>query len=234
MDTILAQNESFYLSRGGESVDVYLTTKTGPKINGIVGQEILNYGVCQTDAAVAEKTVTITGSISNLVDGTHFFVLFENTNSAASPKLNVNGSGFKKIGYNGSIIETDASAIAKLNGLCEFIFAKNAFQLISNVVLAQGPEQGIASLSPTLPWQDKTGTIVLNDETNLDELVEHMKFTIKLFGTSGTGEVRNKNGQPQCYMTSPTTGEISIMTIDGKNVTVPSTSGPYITGVSWV
>lgn len=65
------------------------------------------YGTCTTAAATAAKTVTIdfSGTLS-LFTGLSIRVKFNNTNTAASPTLNVNGTGAKSIvspGYTGTI-----------------------------------------------------------------------------------------------------------------------------------
>lgn len=63
-----------------------LTTKE--YVDGKIG-----YGVCSTAASTATKTVTIEGL--KLVEGTIAVVKFTNSNSASSPKLDVNGLGAK-------------------------------------------------------------------------------------------------------------------------------------------
>lgn len=65
------------------------------------------YGVCSTAAATAAKTVSIdfSGALS-LFTGMSIKVRFSNANTAASPTLNVNGTGAKAIvspGYTGTI-----------------------------------------------------------------------------------------------------------------------------------
>lgn len=74
------------------------------------------YGVCSTSASTAAKTVTIdfSGTLT-LFTGMSVRVKFSNANTAASPTLNVNGTGAKPIlfgtGYRGSWI---AGAVAVL------------------------------------------------------------------------------------------------------------------------
>lgn len=65
------------------------------------------YGTCTTASATAAKTVTIdfSGTLS-LFTGLSVRVKFNNANTAASPTLNVNGTGAKSIvspGYTGTI-----------------------------------------------------------------------------------------------------------------------------------
>ena len=66
------------------------------------------YGVCETAADVAAKTVTI--SNFKLEVGAMIIVKFTNVNSAASPTLNVNGTGAKPMyRYGTTAISTSAS-----------------------------------------------------------------------------------------------------------------------------
>lgn len=57
---------------------------------------VLNYGLCFTAAATAAKVVNTTGPF-NLIDGSKILVLFQNSNTANSPTLNVNNTGAKAI-----------------------------------------------------------------------------------------------------------------------------------------
>lgn len=65
------------------------------------------YGVCDTAANVAAKTVTISGFPSDLSAGQRVTIKFVNKNSASSPTLNVNGLGaFSLYRYGTSAIST--------------------------------------------------------------------------------------------------------------------------------
>jgi hypothetical protein len=56
------------------------------------------YGTCSTASGTAAKTATISGFTSaKLVTGVCVFVLFSNANTAASPTLNISGTGAKGI-----------------------------------------------------------------------------------------------------------------------------------------
>ncbi len=66
------------------------------------------YGVCETAAATAAKTVDMTGFI--LFVGATVFVRFTYTNSASSPTLNVNGTGAKPLyQYGTTAVGTNTS-----------------------------------------------------------------------------------------------------------------------------
>lgn len=57
----------------------------------------LPFGVCDTEAATAEKTVTVDVPFDTLEIGTTVIIKFTYANSIASPTLNVNGTGAKPI-----------------------------------------------------------------------------------------------------------------------------------------
>ena len=91
------------------------TNGTTPAINAsaltAIGQAIElsehPYGTCSTAAGTAAKTVTIdfSGTLS-LFTGLTIRVKFSNANSAASPTLNVNGTGAKSLicpGFTGTV-----------------------------------------------------------------------------------------------------------------------------------
>lgn len=67
----------------------------------------IGYGTCDTDAATAEKVVTVSGGSNwTLTPGAMVCVKFTNTNTAQNPTLNVNGTGAKSIIYGASSIST--------------------------------------------------------------------------------------------------------------------------------
>lgn len=72
----------------------------GMSIDGTANRN--NYGTCTTSASTAAKTVSCTGF--SLATGAEITVKFTYTNTAASPTLNVNGTGAKPIYYRGSAI----------------------------------------------------------------------------------------------------------------------------------
>lgn len=73
--------------------------QTARTINGMTfngSTNITNYGVCSTVAATVEKAVTVNSTFV-LAEGAQVVVKFTYANTAASPKLNVNGTGAKPI-----------------------------------------------------------------------------------------------------------------------------------------
>ena len=58
---------------------------------------VVHFGICNTAAATAEKTVSLTGFV--LTEGARIAVRFTNANTASSPMLNVNNTGAKYLNY---------------------------------------------------------------------------------------------------------------------------------------
>ena len=68
-----------------------------------IGNEIhlvepILYGVCNTDADVAQKTANIPNFV--LIEGVEVKIKFANINSAAAPTLNITNTGAKSIYLN--------------------------------------------------------------------------------------------------------------------------------------
>jgi hypothetical protein len=82
-----------------DSEKLYVGGNSG---NVIINDAASRFGTCSTAAATAAKTVTV-GQFG-LEAGAWVLVLFSNTNSAASPTLNVNGTGAKPIYYRNAAI----------------------------------------------------------------------------------------------------------------------------------
>lgn len=66
-------------------------------------RNMVSYASCSTAAGTAAKTATITGFA--LVTGARVTIKFTNTNTAASPTLNISSTGAKAIYYNGAAID---------------------------------------------------------------------------------------------------------------------------------
>ena len=74
------------------------TLQTARTIDGVSfngSANIIHYGTCSTAAGTAAKTVAITGF--TLTTGAVAYVKFSNTNTAATPTLNINSTGAKNI-----------------------------------------------------------------------------------------------------------------------------------------
>ncbi|MGN0137549.1 MAG: hypothetical protein ACI381_02950, partial [Candidatus Methanomethylophilaceae archaeon] len=85
----------------GTAADAVILTNArtidGVSFNG--SANITHFGTCSTAAATVAKTVAITGF--TLATGARALIKFTVTNTAASPTLNINGTGAKAIQYRG-------------------------------------------------------------------------------------------------------------------------------------
>lgn len=94
--------------------------ETSRKIDGVTFNgtaDITHYGTCATAATTQAKVVSVSGF--NLTTGARVTVKFTVTNTAASPTLNVNGTGAKAIKYRGNAIGTGYLAA---NRVYEFVY----------------------------------------------------------------------------------------------------------------
>lgn len=90
----------------------------------------LPYGTCSTAAATAAKTVAVQDGKFSLETGARVAIKFTVTNTAASPTLNVSGTGAKNIFYRGSAISAGYLAAKRVY---EFIYDGTNWELIGDV-----------------------------------------------------------------------------------------------------
>ena len=98
----------------------------GMSINGEANR--VNYGTCSTAAATAAKVVDCTGFA--LITGAEITVKFTVTNTAASPTLNVNGTGAKAIYYRGAAISAGYLAA---NRTYTFRYNGTQYELVGDI-----------------------------------------------------------------------------------------------------
>ena len=93
---------------------------------------IHHYGECSTAAATAAKVVTLSGSVSfTLAAGASVFVKFQNSNTATSPTLNVNGTGAKAIyRYGTTIPGTTEGNSWKAGSVVRLVYDGAAWQMV--------------------------------------------------------------------------------------------------------
>ena len=107
-----------------------LTAHQTVKVNGVTGATTNNFGTCSTAAGTAAKTVTLTAGTFALETGARVLVKFTVTNTAASPTLNVGGTGAKAIQYRGSAITAGYLAA---NRTYEFVYDGTNYQLVGDI-----------------------------------------------------------------------------------------------------
>ena len=89
---------------------------------------ITHFGTCSTEAATAEKVVSLAGFV--LATGARITVKFTVTNTVASPTLNVNSTGAKPIYYRGSAI---SAGLLAANRTYEFVYDGTSYNLVGDV-----------------------------------------------------------------------------------------------------
>ena len=117
-------------SAGGAATSANKLT-TARSINGMNFNgttNIVNYGTCSTAAATVAKTVACDNF--TLTTGAEITVKFTVTNTAASPTLNVNGTGAKAIYYRGSTISAGYLAA---NRTYTFRYNGTQYELVGDI-----------------------------------------------------------------------------------------------------
>ena len=91
------------------------------------------YGTCTTASATAAKVITISGNSNwELTTSSIIIVLFSNTNTAASPTFNVNGTGAKSVQYGTAVINTTHLTYAGVaNRLAMYVYDGSVFRFVS-------------------------------------------------------------------------------------------------------
>mgnify|MGYP000853413889 CR=1 FL=1 len=89
---------------------------------------IAHFAECSTAAGTAAKTVTVTGF--RLAAGARVTVRFTVTNTAASPTLNVSGTGAKAIQYRNAAV---SAGVLAANRVYEFVYDGSAWELVGDI-----------------------------------------------------------------------------------------------------
>lgn len=190
----------------------------GVSFNGTAN--ITHYGSCATATATVEKVVPCTGF--SLSAGSRIIVKFTNTNTAASPTLNVNGTGAKPIYYRGAVIGTGNLAA---NRTYEFVYNGTQYELIGDIntntdtkVTNTLNTTAKAYITGTTSATTNTGTQVFDTGVYLDTTAG------KLVATSFAGNLTGN-------VTGNVTGSAGSCTGNSKTATTLATSRNFsITG----
>lgn len=157
----------------------------------------LLYGVCETAAATAEKTVTVTGNFT-LETGATIAVKFKNTNTASSPTLNVNGTGAKAIRkYGTTAIGTNARDSWTAGTVIVLVYDGTAWNrtfnndnsTYTNLSLGQGYGVCDSALG-----EDKV--VSLSSYTLTTGGIVAIRFTGSGISAGQTLNINNKGGKP--------------------------------------
>lgn len=117
------------------------------------------YGTCETASNVAEKAVSCK-HYHTLKAGDIIVVTFTNSNSEASPKLNVNNTGAVavKMAYSGGIV--DLGSTSQLRFTCTFIYDGTYWLIINQQNAIQ-----LATSDGNLNWR----SVLLSDSNSINE-----------------------------------------------------------------
>ena len=126
VDTAIANKTSITGNAGSATKLATARTIDGVSFNGTAN--ITHFGVCNTEAATAAKTVSVTGF--TLATGAEVTVQFTVTNTAKSPTLNVNGTGAKDIVYRNAAISAGYLAA---NRVYKFVYDGTNYELIGDI-----------------------------------------------------------------------------------------------------
>ena len=105
-----------------------------------------HFAVCSTAAATAAKTATITGF--TLETGAIANIQFTYTNTAASPTLNINGTGAKPIYYRNAVLPT---SYIVANRIYIFIYDGNQYEMLNGVDENTKVTQTVTTTDTTYP-----------------------------------------------------------------------------------
>lgn len=123
-------NNSGYITSSANvaSATKLATTRAIDGVNFDGTAAITHFGTCSTAAGTAAKVVSLTSF--TLVTGSRITIKFTVTNTAASPTLNVNGTGAKPIVYRGSAI---AAGYLAANRVYEFVYDGTNYALVGDI-----------------------------------------------------------------------------------------------------
>ena len=122
-----AANKAF-VEESTQNVESAKKLSSAPTIDGVAfdgSSNIIHYGTCSTAAATAAKVVQCDGF--QLVTGARIAVKFSHSNTAASPTLNVNGTGAKRLcKYGTSYVGNDWHD----DEVVEFVYDGTQYQMV--------------------------------------------------------------------------------------------------------
>ena len=149
VDTAIANKTSITGNAGSATKLAKARTIDGVSFNGTAN--ITHFGVCNTEAATAAKTVSVTGF--TLATGAEVTVQFTVTNTAKSPTLNVNGTGAKDIVYRNAAISAGYLAA---NRVYKFVYDGTNYELIGDI--DTNTKYTAATAAPKAPGTAAVGT----------------------------------------------------------------------------
>lgn len=166
----------------GTAADAVILTNArtidGVSFNG--SANITHFGTCSTAAATVAKTVAITGF--TLATGARALIKFTVTNTAASPTLNINGTGAKAIQYRGAAISAGYLAA---NRTYEFVYDGTNYQLVGDL-----NTDGDTKVTQTNSTAATAYPILLKNGTGTGSVTDSVLFDDGVTITPSTGTVK--------------------------------------------
>ena len=168
------------------------------------------FGTCTTAPETAAKVVTITGNDNwTLTTGAIVTVKFSFTNTAASPTLNVNGTGAKSIYYNNAVYTSASSYGGYANRSITYQYDGTYWVFIS---------WSYDSDSDTKVTQGKATTAAI-------------EYPVLLGYSASTASVTNTVNKSSSLKYNPNTKILTVPTVKG-NLTGLATSATYATSAN--
>lgn len=192
------------------------------------------YGYCETAGGTQAKAVTIstdgdtTNTAFTLIKGVSVTVKFKNTNSAASPTLNVGGSGAKPIYYKGSAVPT---SYLKASRTYTFVYTTDV--VTTGVWEAIGDITAVVDNTPTLAW-GSTSTIGSVDGTELKVTMPAARYHTTGSWSGLTYTATNQGSASALAFTLPT-GSTSTTVSRGDHThtcSITNSSGTAVTSLT--
>ena len=114
---------------------------TARNINGVLfdgTSNAINYGVCNTGAGIAAKTVSINNF--ELINGATITVKFANNNTANNPTLNVSDTGAKPIFYRGARLD---KAQLTNNRYFTFVYDGTNYNVVGDLYIDTSTDENV-------------------------------------------------------------------------------------------
>ena len=213
-DLIIDPNYNIYRITSTASSNIVLCEKlaslpkpTSNEITSALGytpankKDMPSYGVCDTAAETAAKTVTVSNENFKLTEGAMVLVKFTNQNSASTPTLNVNGTGAKPMYRYGTTASSTGTSTTGWRAGAVQIFVYDGVGWVrdywenttySNASLGQGyatcatAEATVAKVATLSSYSATTGGVV------------SVKFTYAV-PASATLNINSKGAKPIYY-----------------------------------
>ena len=143
---------------------------------------LIHFGISDSASSVQTKVVSCVHF--NLVRGARIIVAFENTNTAASPKLNVNGTGAVSLYYKGRHLPTKAISAGSVR---EFVYDGTNFHLIGDLGDPIGTiKEVLGSTTPEGYLKCDGSTYNISQYQELAAYISDQFSTVNHFGGDGT------------------------------------------------